>query len=141
MVPTMRMSSFSPMIIIGIMSSGVVALSTSMMTCSSWTTIVGRGFFLVRVLGSSLSTFRLVLSVSAIRVIRVITRFRGIISHVVIIVPRTTWSWGGVRSQTSYGIRAWVPAICRPLIVVGYVRLTGIPEVVVSHTIQYILCG
>src|SRR5882762_7601454 len=141
MVPMMRMSSFSPMIIIGIMSSGVVALSTSMMTCSSWTTIIGRGFFLIRVLGSSLSTFRLVLSVSAIQVIRVITRFRGIISHVVIIVPRTTWSWGGIRSRTSYGIRARVPAISGPLIAVGSIQLAGIPEVIISHTIQYILCG
>ena len=141
MVPTMRTSLFSPMIIIGMVLSGVITLLTSVTTCSSMTTIVGGGFFLIRVLGSSLGTFRLVSSVGAIRVIRVITQFRGIISHVVIIVPRTTWSWGGIRSRTSYGIRAWVPTISRPLIAVGYVQLAGILEVVVSHIIQYILCG
>src|ERR1700676_1665446 len=105
MAPTTCMSSLSPMIIIGMVSSGVIALSTLVTMCLSLTTIVGGGFFLIRVLGSSLSTFRPVLSVGAIQVIRVITRFRGIISHVVIIVPRTTWSWGGVRFRTSYGIR------------------------------------
>src|SRR5882762_5589837 len=136
MAPTTHTSLLSPMIIIGMVSSGVITLSTSVTMCSSLTTIVGGGFFLIHVLGSSLSAFRLVSSVGAIRVIRVITRFRGIISHVVIIVPRTTWSWGGVLFRTSYGVRARVPAISRPLIAVGYLRLSGIPEVVVSHTIQ-----
>src|SRR5882762_8146273 len=141
MVPATCTSPFSPMIIIGVASSGVVALSTSVTMCSSLTAIVGGGLFLIRVLGSSISAFRLVLSVSAIRVIRVITWFRGIISHVVIIVPRTTWSWGGIQSRMSYGIRARVPAISGPLIAVGSIQLAGIPEVIISHTIQYILCG
>ena len=88
MVPTMCTSLFSPMIIIGMVLLGVVAPSASVTMCSSPTTIVGGGFFLIRVLGSSLSTFRLVLSVGAIRVIQVIIQFRGIISHVIITVPR-----------------------------------------------------
>jgi hypothetical protein len=97
MVPTTCTLSLSLMIIVGMVSSGVVALLMSVTMCLSLTPIVGGGFFLIHVLGSSLSTFRPVLSVGAIRVIRVITRFRGIISHVVIIVPGMTWSWGGVR--------------------------------------------
>jgi len=97
MVPTMRTLSFYPIIIIGMVLSGVVTLSMSVTMCSPLTTIIEGGFFLICVLGSSLSTFRLISSVGAIQVIRVITQFRGISSHVIIIVPRATWSWEGVQ--------------------------------------------
>jgi len=59
MVPATRTSSFSPMIIIGVASSGAVALSTSMTMCSSLTAIVEEDS------SSSVSCSRLVLSDSS----------------------------------------------------------------------------